>query len=238
MANSKRSYEGIARKLQVIFLKSVIEKSSKNVIRMDEVTSKLMHELRNANNREIVNLEVLQEDQDIYPTATRILVNQFADIVEQDIGLEELRTLSYNNEPALQDVEKIMARYRGMPDERFVSYMMSTTKEIYEFNEEVVRRTHKASNKAQDISFERKLALKFATEYLSTLNDFEFLSLIEQKGLVTEEQSKSLHRKYKEIGREGLIKESYMQEEWKKIAKAQEASTTKLGEKEDDDLSL
>ena len=226
ISNSKKSYEGIARKLQVIFLKSVIENSSKSVIRMDEVTSRLMHELRNANNREIINLEVLQEDQDIYPTVARVLVSELSYIIEEGIGLDELRRIAYGDNPSLQDVEAIMSRYRGTPDEKFVSYMMGTTKEIYEFNEEVVRRAEKTSYVArgQEISFNMKMRAKFATEYLSTLNDFEFLSLIEQKGYLREEQIKSLHRKYREIGREGLIKESYMQEKWKKITEAQEAS--------------
>lgn len=224
MANLRKNYEAMARKLQIKFLKSLIENSSDSIIKMDLETAKLMHELRNANNREIINLEVLQEEQEIYPIAIKKLIEQFADIIESNIGIENLREISQNRNL----IENVMKKYHGTVDEDFASFLTGTTEEIFDFNEEMVKRAGEMSSKGQEISFRRKMALEFSAEYVSTLNDFEFGSLLKRKKLVTEEQIKSLHRTYKEIGREGLIEEKYLQESWKKIAEEQAASIAKI----------
>lgn len=232
IANLRKNYEPIARKLQIRFLKSLIENSSKSTIKMDLETSRLMHELRNANNKEIVNLEVLKEDQEIYPIAIKKLMDQFADIIEEDIGIEKLRGIATN----IDLIKSVMEKYLGTINEDFVRFITETTPEIFDFNAEMIKRASDMSSKGRKISFEHKMALECSAEYISTLNDFEFLSLIEGKGLVTEEQRKSLHRTYREIGREGLKKESYMQDAWKKIADEQAKSTEKLYI-DDDELS-
>lgn len=118
-ANVRHEYEEIARRLQVIFTKSAIENSSKSVIAMDIEKSRLMHELRNLNNREIIDLEVLQEDQDIIPPAIRTLMIHYADLIQENVSLDDLRFASTSY--GLQ--KRLMDRYIGSPDEGFVRYI-------------------------------------------------------------------------------------------------------------------
>lgn len=230
-ANVRGEYEGIARKLQVIFTKSLIENSSRSVIAMDPEISRLMHELRNLNNREIIDLEVLQEDQDIIPPAIRTLMNHYADLIQNNVNLDDLRLASTNY--GLQ--KRLMDRYKGTPDEGFVRYILSTNPDIYDFNEEMIEtvsRNLEAQGKAPKLDHERKMRLEFGAEYLSTLSDFEFLDLAIAQGVITEMQRKSLTRTYREIGREGLIKEQYRPKEWKEIAAAQKKAQEEMHKKE------
>lgn len=96
---------------------------------------------------------------------------------------------------------------------------------------ETVSRNLEAQGKAPKLDHERKMRLEFGAEYLSTLSDFEFLNLLISQGIITEEQRKSLTRTYREIGRDGLIKEQYRPKEWQEIA-AQKKSTEEMQKKE------
>jgi len=225
-ANVTRNYEKIARKLQVTFVQSVIKSSSKSVIRMEPKISTLMHELRDANNKEIINLEVLREDGQIYPDAIRKLMNHYADLVlDNFFSVEDLRDISSNMIVA----NSFMRKFRGTPDEGFASYILGTTPEIYGFNQSMIGNV---SENPAGISDERRMALEFGAEYLSTLGDYEFLNLLSAQKLITEEQKKSLTRTYREIGRQGLIEESTISKEWEAITKAQRDSTESIKEKE------
>lgn len=93
---------------------------------------------------------------------------------------------------------------------------------------ETVARRLQAEGKTPKLDHERKMALEFGAEYLSTLSDFEFLNLLLEQGIITEEQRKSLTRTYREIGRDGLIEERYRPKEWKAIASAQKRSTDEM----------
>lgn len=231
MANRTKNYEGIARKLQIIFSKSVIENSTDTSIRMDKNTSKLMHELRNVNNKRIVNLQILKEEQEIYPTAIRMLMNRYADLLTDNFfNIEDLRNISAN----AVITHSIMRKFEGTVDEGFVRYIIGTTPDIYDFNKimiEEVSEEEKRKGKFVDIDFDRKMALEFGAEYISTLGDFEFLNLLEANKLITEEQKRSLTRTYRQIGREGLIEQRYIQREWQKRQAKQAEDTAKIGRK-------
>ena len=73
-----------------------------------------------------------------------------------------------------------------------------------------------------------RVAKLMAGKYIASLNDSEFLRLLEQEEFVSQEQAESLTRKYKDI--ENLQDEVYIQDNWKSIAKAQEKSTEIQGE--------
>ena len=73
-----------------------------------------------------------------------------------------------------------------------------------------------------------RVAKLMAGKYIASLNDSEFLRLLEQEEFVSQEQVESLTRKYKDI--EDLQEEVYIQSNWKSIAKAQEKSTEIQGE--------
>ncbi|MCI8621219.1 MAG: hypothetical protein HFJ50_05765 [Clostridia bacterium] len=215
--------------MQVTFAKSVIENSTSEAIRMDPEVSRLMHKLRDVNNREIINLEVPREDEETYPVAIENVMNHFADLIEENMQVKELRFVSRH----YGTIDMMMKKYKGTKDEGFVRYIMGTGPEIYDFNEEMiyeVARQKEEAGEKSNVSHERKMALEFGAEYLSGLSDFEFINLLIAQGELTDEQLKSLSRTYKEIGREGLIREQYQPEQWKEITKAQAEAIAEMEE--------
>ena len=73
-----------------------------------------------------------------------------------------------------------------------------------------------------------RIADVMAGKYIASLNDSEFMKLLQEEQLVSPGQVQSLTRKYREI--EDLQDEVYVQSNWKSIAKAQEKSTEIQGE--------
>lgn len=67
------------------------------------------------------------------------------------------------------------------------------------------------------------MALSIAAKYISTLNDYEFLQLLKDTEMITDDQEKSLTRKYKDIS--DLKGEAYLGKQWKKIKEAQKKAT-------------
>ena len=115
------------RNLQITFSRDVIENSTKSAIKMSPRMANLMHELRNINNRRIVNYAVLQEDAEVYPASIRTLMNRFADVIQEN-GMMDM--LLYNN----GDYAKaLMEKYEGTPDADFIRYMVNSRPEEHEF---------------------------------------------------------------------------------------------------------
>lgn len=73
-----------------------------------------------------------------------------------------------------------------------------------------------------------RVAKLMAGKYIASLNDSEFLRLLEQEEFVSQEQVESLTRKYKDI--EDLQEEVYIQSNWKTVANAQKENTRIQGE--------
>ena len=73
-----------------------------------------------------------------------------------------------------------------------------------------------------------RIADVMAGKYIASLNDSEFIKLLQEEQLVSPEQVESLTRKYRDIGK--LQDEVYVQSNWKRIAKVQEKSTEIQGE--------
>ena len=67
-----------------------------------------------------------------------------------------------------------------------------------------------------------------ADKYIASLNDSEFIQLLEEEKLVSQDQVESLTRKYKDI--EDLQDEVYIQSNWKTVSQAQKDHTTVQGE--------
>ena len=68
-----------------------------------------------------------------------------------------------------------------------------------------------------------RVAKLMAGKYIASLNDSEFLQLLQDEKLVSPEQVQSLTRKYRDI--EHLLDEAYIQSNWKTIASIQEKTT-------------
>lgn len=145
--NIKRNYEPIARKLQIIFTKDVIQNSSKGKIKMSNGISKAMHELRNINNKRIVKYAVLQEDEATYPEAIRTLMKRFSSIL---LSSNNLQTL-YSADSDLEISKRLLQQYKGTPDEEFVRYVSEITPGEYEFTlDYITKATRQAIEDEQD----------------------------------------------------------------------------------------
>ena len=73
------------------------------------------------------------------------------------------------------------------------------------------------------LNMEQRIAMLIGTRYIATLNDIEFIELLQDTELINEEQYKSLTRKYKDIP--DLKSEVYIQSDWKGITALQEKAT-------------
>ena len=134
-------YDKIARKLQTVFINDVIENSTGNLIKMSDEISKLLHELRNINNRQIVNFTVLKEDNEIYPEALRKLMNQFGKIVLEEKIISKLQ----NNEFSEEERRNLIEKYKGTNSEGFVQYTCNTNPEDFEYTEQIVEEATRQS---------------------------------------------------------------------------------------------
>ena len=64
-----------------------------------------------------------------------------------------------------------------------------------------------------------------SANYISSLNDMEFMKLIQDTEIINDEQYKSLTRKYKDIP--DLKAEVYDQKNWKEISTMQKEATAR-----------
>ncbi len=136
-----RHYEKIARKLQVLFISDVIQNSTGNIIKMSSKMSKLLHELRNINNRQIVNFTVLKEDNETYPPAIRKFMNIFGKIAVKEGLLLELR----NGEISKEKKEQLIKKYKGTPYEGFIQYTCNTNQSDFEYTTKIIEEATKQS---------------------------------------------------------------------------------------------
>ena len=193
---------------------------------MEPNVCRLMHEMRNINNREVVNFQLIQEDGATYPKAIDILANGFAELIQTGIGFNSLRYMSENLELARQ----VITRYQGTQYEDFAVYIAGTTPEMYNFNSKMIERiAEQNGEELSDQEYKRRMALEFGLNYMATLSDEEFMNLMVTHGLVADGEKKSLTRSYRELGRERLMKEQSVHENWKKISAEQAAETAKMG---------
>lgn len=157
-----KDYVPIAREIQEILIKDVIETSrngnkahkTKNgtilvnpniVIRMSNEKADLMHKLRDLNNKEIVNYVVLQEDADVYIPAVKTLIEIFKEyIYYKTYGGEDISS----NSQQLSSEEK----YSGL-----ANFYESFTEDENEFVKKMLKRA-----RAEAIEKEVKEAEKIA----------------------------------------------------------------------------
>ena len=282
-ANENGNYDGIAKKIQEIWIQDTIENSSNMCIKMSKEQGNLQRQLVALNNKKIVDFVVLQEDNQTYPKALRTLINAFGNLVLKENLLTRLPELLKNPEQKMELTEK----YKNTPFYEFVKYTCDSNEEDLEYTIKIVEEAtkqgildeqekarqiiskgedfeiseefknrdmriseyieyYKTKNlenyseqqKEQDmmqvleniknpnktspiyLGSSKRIALELGRKYLATLDDFEFIQLLVDTNLITEEQYKSLTRKYKDFD---FRKEQDMQANWIAISrKAQE----------------
>ena len=94
--------------------------------------------------------------------------------------------------------------------------------------EKIYSRVYKGKSSKHYKDMKTRLADVMAGKYIASLNDSEFLQLLKAEGLVSQEQTESLTRKYKDI--EDLQGEVYIQSNWKAVSKAQKDNTRIQGD--------
>lgn len=72
------------------------------------------------------------------------------------------------------------------------------------------------------MNMSERMALSMAAKYISTLNDHEFIQLLQDTELIDDEKYQSLTRKYKDVD---LKKEVYVANKWKEIKEGQKSMT-------------
>lgn len=134
-------YEKIARKLQTVFINDVIENSTGSVIRMSDEISKLMHELRNINNRQIVDFVVLKEDNETYPQALRKFMNEFGGMVIEEGMLAELK----DGGIPVEKRKELLDKYKGTPYEGFIQYTCNTNPVDFAYTTQMIEEATRQS---------------------------------------------------------------------------------------------
>ena len=150
--STTNNYEGIARSLQIVFINDVIANSTGTSIRMSENISKLLHELRNINNRQIVDFVVLKEDNETYPPSLRTLMSEFKDIVLREHILDDLE----NGEISVERKKQLIELYKGTPFLAGIEYILNTNPNDYKYTKKLIKLATKQSildeqAKARDI---------------------------------------------------------------------------------------
>lgn len=139
-AKLSNHYEKIARKLQTIFIKDVIDNSRGDVIKMSNEISRLLHELRNINNRQIVNYTVLKEDNEVYPPALRKFMNTFGEIA---IGENIVEQLKEDGEISVENRKALLKKYDGTPYQAFIQYVVNTNPKDFAYTLKIVEEATK-----------------------------------------------------------------------------------------------
>lgn len=134
-------YEKIARKLQTIFINDVIENSTGTVIKMSDEISKLMHELRSINNRQIVDFVVLKEDNETYPPALRKFMNEFGGMILEEGMLSELK----EDGISVEKKKELLDKYKGTPYEGFIQYTCNTNPADFAYTTQIIEEATRQS---------------------------------------------------------------------------------------------
>lgn len=136
---------------------------------------------------------------------------------------------------AYEDKEELGYDYsmKNARIKKYITYYESQLEEgnLVGYNEEslereasrVVENIKNGKHNENYLPYEERIAMMISANYLATLNDIEFMKLLQDTQIINEEQYKSLTRKYKDIP--DLKAEVYDQKNWKEISTMQKEAT-------------
>lgn len=136
--NEKRTYGDVAEKLKEVFIKDLIANSTKKKISMSKEAIELMIKLRDINYRRCTQGSSLNEDEQIYPTAIRILIGRYKEIIDKNGLIEKIKTQD-------KSINEVITAYEGTVDENFVKYICNTNIENFEFMQQIAENATKDS---------------------------------------------------------------------------------------------
>lgn len=276
LALAKKSYDGLARKIEMVATQDLIENSNKNRMQMSGNMLDLVCRLKDKNNKEIVDKVVRPTENEVFPQATRKLLYKFSRIfVEEDID-----SIIHQLGNDTTKIQELREKYKDTPYEPFIIYLCNVTQRDYDFTQETTKQATRQAvmdelNEAlagdikpdnryrlrtdrilemqrevreqypQGMTEEGKqtyiekyimrkvftantnftgpevrMGMALGANYIETLNDREFVELLEATGMLTPEQLADIHVKYKQLSQEELALDT-RQDGWKKIAEMQ-----------------
>lgn len=276
LALTKKSYDGIAKKIEITITKDLIENSSKSTVKLSPEMLQFVCTLRDKNNKEIVNKAVRPTEKNKFPKAIKQLLSNFSNVVSV-IGDECLGEMICGDIETLREKQ---AMYENTPYSGFITYLCNITKQDYDFtvkmaetatiysttveleealkgetcqDNKFIMRNQRIKEMAKDIkerypdamteddkknyvsayickkenehsenflSMSKRVGIALGANYIETLNDREFVDLLENANLLTPEELKDIHIKYNQLSPEELNMDT-RQDKWKEISKKQ-----------------
>lgn len=134
LAIAKKSYDGLAKKIEIVATKDLIENSSKRVVKLSPEMLQAVCVLKDKNNKEIVDKIVRPTENQKYPQAIRQLFNEFSNVVS-GIGDEVLGEIMCGN---LEQIQKVQELYKDSQYSGFITYLCNLKKEDYDFTAKMV----------------------------------------------------------------------------------------------------
>lgn len=134
LAITKKSYDELAKKIEIIMTKDLIENSSKSTVQFSPEMLHFVCTLKDKNNKEIVDKVVRPTENEKYPKAIRQLLFDFSKIV-LEIGDEVLGEIICGD---IEQIQNIQEAYKDTPYSEFITYLCNITKEDYDFTAKMV----------------------------------------------------------------------------------------------------
>ncbi len=279
LAIAKKSYDAIAKKIEVVATKDLIENSTKRTVKLSPKMLDMICRLKDKNNKEIVDKVVRPTENQKFPKAIRELFYRFSNVFYQ-VGDEVLGEIMCGN---IEQIQKIQERYKDTQYSGFIKYLCNMTKEDYDFtvkmatdatiyatrqeleealNDEqpkddkysmrnqrieemrkeiyeqnltdmieedkrqyvvkYIQKRQYGESSGNFVPMSKRIGIAIGSDYIGTLNDREFVELLQKSGLLTPEEFNDIHIKYNQLSKEELDMDT-RQDKWKEVAGNQRA---------------
>lgn len=141
--------------------------------------------------------------------------------VQQRKQYEDKEELGYDYTMKNARIRKYITYYESQLEEgKLVGYSEKT---LEKEASKVAKNIKNGRHNENYLPYEERIAMMISANYISSLNDMEFMKLIQDTEIINDEQYKSLTRKYKDIP--DLKAEVYDQKNWKEISTMQKEAT-------------
>lgn len=147
--------------------------------------------------------------------------------VEKGIKYEDKEELGLDYSNKNYRIKGYMAYYRQQL--RLGQLIGYDGNDLEEEVNKVMNHIRNAKENTRYPNMEDRMAIMIGARYISTLNDIEFIQLLQDTELIDENKYKSLTRKYRDI--KDLKGEVYIQSNWKKVSEMQKKATEQRDEK-------
>ena len=167
-------------------------------------------------------------NQDDYDFIVKVVENATREAIKDELTMA--RKLVEKREQ-YQDKDELGLNYSSK-NHRIRGYMAYYRKQLQDGNligygeenleediNKVLKQIKNANQNPYYLNMDQRIAMMVGARYIATLNDIEFIQLLQDTGLINEDQYKSLTRKYKSI--KDLKGEVYVQSTWKGITTMQ-----------------